>query len=721
MIHRLGLLALVAAFTFIGGCKPATESTTAAAPAPVANVPLTPVEHVAWLSRRLPPETIGYFRLPLIWDLLSQPRADALNNVKASAVHQEQLASIRQGLSDNLWSELPQPAVAPVRLLLNRLTSPLEVAATLPPDGSPVPNFLIGASLELQQDQTFPELLDELLALHPQLRRLSPEDADGVSTILAGPLPVYVHYDAPEQRLRMFTGTSATLSYFTDLLDAEPSANPVADWESPRDMAGRGISLWVDIERWWPLLAPLAPPEAQPVLAALAVDQMKSLRVVNVAKDGHGQLRMDLEMPRVGFRQLLPNPAAPIEINTVGAPELLVRLAIPSEAEFSEALEFIRSLVPDSEAFDKGLSEAREWVRKSFGHDPSLILKALGPQHVSVWDGTGSWSATALGDAAARDEMMAAWAKVSEREVDVRQINGAAYHYVPLSSDMYYQLESVDPSEGTEAVAKAFEILGRVSSHIFWTDQGDQMIMAAVPQILVDRDEFEPSFEVGPWLKQVVGVDPDSSILLIAARSDKGARTVYHVYLQLLLALADLADVRIDPFALPTWTDARQGPPGGVAFGIDASESAVSGHITYQSSFLEAMGGTQVIIAGYVAGILAAISIPAYQDYQLRSEVSVVLASMGPARVSVGEALAAGGELPSALDEALLEAPAMGVTLSYDSETGALTATFDETATGALAETSLYLVPVIEGDQILNWECYSETMADKLLPVSCQP
>lgn len=721
MLQRFALCALVAAATFLSGCQQDAERSgqgTAPGAQAIRTVALTPVDHVAWLSRELPAETIGYFRMPLFWDLLFEPRSDALNNVKASAAHQRQLAAIRQGLLDNLWSELPEPAAAPVKLLLNHITSPLEVAATLPPDGSLVPNFLFGASLRLPEGQSFAGLLDELLALHPQLRRLSPEDDAGVSTILTGPLPAYVHYDSGQARLRIFTGASANLNYFRELLDDGPTDNPVATWEAARDATGRGLSLWVDIARLWPQLEPLLPPETQAIVPALGVDQMQSLHAANLAKDGHGQLRLELNMPRQGIRVLLPNPAAPVDLKSVGAPELFVRLALPTEAEFAEALALIRSLVPEKVTFDNAVTQLHTLVTSKLGHDPALFLKALGPQHLLVADQAGTWSATQIKDSAARDEMLAAWAKMGETEIEARQINGRDYHYVPISGDLFMP-DGDDPTLGG-AAGQVIDILTRLNSHVFWTDQPGRMVMAAVPQVLVARDELKPGLDLGPWLEEAVGVDPEHSVFLLAARSQKGAREIYHFYLQLLLALADLAEVEIDPFELPVWQDVRQSGPGGVAFGIDATDDALSAHVTYQGSVVEALGGTQAFIAAYVAGIVAAIAIPAYQDYQVRAEVSGVLAEMAVARIAVAENLAASGQLPAALDASALGSNANGVALSYDRETGTIIAAFDATATGDLKETTLELRPTLEGGQVMSWACSSETIPPRLLPGSCR-
>ena len=80
----------------LAGCNDEQE------PQQAAQVKIEPVEHVAWLSRKLPESTIGYLRLPLLWDSFFQPRANALSNPQTLAVHQQQLQTIRDGLASNI-------------------------------------------------------------------------------------------------------------------------------------------------------------------------------------------------------------------------------------------------------------------------------------------------------------------------------------------------------------------------------------------------------------------------------------------------------------------------------------------------------------------------------------------------------------------------------------------------------------------------------------------
>ncbi|MEM1091902.1 MAG: pilin [Pseudomonadota bacterium] len=716
MRRTLALAAALAAVALCG-CNTSTESEGGSAlTGPPERRALTDVPHVAWLSRELPPETIGYFRVPLLWDGLSQPGGDAMNNVKASAAHQAQLAKIRQGLTDNIWSQLPPVAAAPLKLLFDAIDSPLEVAATLPPDGSLVPNFLIGASLRLSGDQTFPELLEDLLSLHPQLRRLSPEDEQGVSTILAGPLPVYVHYAADNKRLRMFTGASATAQYFRERLAAEPTDNPVHAWEQPRDQSGRGLSMWVDIARLWPQVSPMVPAEERQRLDALGISAMEALHLASVARDGHGQLLLELKMPEVGFRRLLPRPSAAVGLKSAGPPDLMVRIALPTAEDLAAGMALFRSQLPDPTEFDDAMAQVNEGLLLILGADPSLLLQALGPQYVYMSDQSGVWGGYQVRDQGAMDELLEALQTSSGNRIERRTTGGETVSYLKLPTSFPFD-EELAAEDVPPPVKLALEVTDRISAHLFWQDEDDYMVAASVPQVLMSRSSLGAAYDVDRWLTESVGVDPEKSVLLLAKRNAYGARDAYHFYLELLMVLADLANVSIDPFELPTWQDAGPGDPGGIALGLDSSPESLALHLTYQASPLEVLGGGNAMVVAAGLGIVSAVAVPAYQDYQVRAQVSAAMLSVGSQQMAVEMHYLEEGRFPDSLDD---EPRLAGAEVDYNAETGALIIEFGEGAPGPLAFGSLEFLPSVDADGMVTWSCFSATLPDKVLPASCR-
>jgi hypothetical protein len=104
----------------------------------------------------------------------------------------------------------------------------------------------------------------------------------------------------------------------------------------------------------------------------------------------------------------------------------------------------------------------------------------------------------------------------------------------------------------------------------------------------------------------------------------------------------------------------------------------------------------------FISGVLMAISIPAYNDYRIRAEVTQVLADTASAKVAYGEYVAANRRLPESLEEIGIPsfAPAGSLELREGLivATPAATASFDGGGTVALE-------PYQGADGDLVWRC----------------
>jgi len=127
----------------------------------------------------------------------------------------------------------------------------------------------------------------------------------------------------------------------------------------------------------------------------------------------------------------------------------------------------------------------------------------------------------------------------------------------------------------------------------------------------------------------------------------------------------------------------------------------------------------ELMIVVAIIGILAAVAIPAYQDYTTRSKMSEVLVMTEPAKLAVAETASSLGGLanvtatnsgytfPGATDYV------SGVAIT--DATGVVTATSTiPTATG-----DIVLTPTDVGSGQLKWKC-SSAINNKFLPANCR-
>lgn len=134
-------------------------------------------------------------------------------------------------------------------------------------------------------------------------------------------------------------------------------------------------------------------------------------------------------------------------------------------------------------------------------------------------------------------------------------------------------------------------------------------------------------------------------------------------------------------------------------------------------------GAASLLVAVAMIGILAAIAIPAYQDYTIRAQVSEGLNLSAGAKAAVTEFVQDRREWPKDNATAGL-APASDMSGQYVSgiriEEGVVVISYGNNAHGSIQGHSLMLVPDASSLPNISWECYSSEIANKWLPAACR-
>ncbi len=133
----------------------------------------------------------------------------------------------------------------------------------------------------------------------------------------------------------------------------------------------------------------------------------------------------------------------------------------------------------------------------------------------------------------------------------------------------------------------------------------------------------------------------------------------------------------------------------------------------------------ELMIVVAIIGILAAIAIPAYQDYTIRAQVSEGLSLASGAKTAVAEYFTNHGSLPADNAEAGMAA-AGSITGAYVSQVevdaGNIEATFESTAprrANALIDGQILILSPVTSAGSVAWVC-SSAMPQKYLPSSCR-
>lgn len=122
-----------------------------------------------------------------------------------------------------------------------------------------------------------------------------------------------------------------------------------------------------------------------------------------------------------------------------------------------------------------------------------------------------------------------------------------------------------------------------------------------------------------------------------------------------------------------------------------------------------------------VVGILAAIAIPAYQDYVTRAKAQSAHSQLLLAAPKVAEFVQSEQRIPSSLAEAgFRDAPSQGLNaLSLDPNTAVLTATL-LAPVGGHDESGLRLIPSRSVDGDIEWQCEAFGLREQQVPKACR-
>ncbi|HET7414575.1 MAG TPA: pilin [Arthrobacter sp.] len=131
----------------------------------------------------------------------------------------------------------------------------------------------------------------------------------------------------------------------------------------------------------------------------------------------------------------------------------------------------------------------------------------------------------------------------------------------------------------------------------------------------------------------------------------------------------------------------------------------------------------ELMIVVAIIAILAAIAIPAYQNYLIRAQVSEGMVLATGAKAAVWDYFSNTGEYPPDNHSAGLP-PATSIEGKYVSQVlvtnGKIAATFNgPSANTAIHNATLVLSPTTAGDTIV-WTCTPSTVSPKYLPSSCR-
>ena len=571
----------------------------------------------AWLRDVLPTGALAYARLPNPWFSFSS-QENGFKYAQGNEAHIQQLKNIQRGLYANVLDTLEPGAKMAAYLLTRHMKAPLELAVVPSPDTQPGPPKLVIASVfDFETVDAFKAAFEPLLQLAPNGVLTQPADSSGKGTLAIQGLTAYYHFDAVNRRFEMVVGIGPAngLDQVVPAMVAN-AQHPMYGIEEQTDTSKSGLFVWLSPKAILPLAGPMIPPQQSAQISAMGLNQVDSISLGYGVANGKSRLQLLVEMPDVGARQLLPIVNNSFAFDSVGEPSLLVSLSIPVPeqlARFEAGLISITGKLPDD------YIEFKQQVVKEAGFSLEEILSLLGPELVYFEDELGEFLAVRVGDRNNIEKILKGSEQSDQFDYSVHKSGSTEIHHISMPIIFPVDLASI-PASGSDATLRS--LITGIGSHYFWLDEGDFLILSEIPQTLIERASNKNRTSVAKWLAENQRQDLSGAILGLSGTVDKLSREGYADYVLGLQILADLVDAEFDIFALPVASELGFAERGSLSMNIDMQDKYIAVEFGFEEGLADLFyaGGSYQTVA--VVGVLAAIALPAYQDYVKRAKAA---------------------------------------------------------------------------------------------------
>jgi len=653
----------------------------------------------SWLREYLPDTTLLYARIPSLLTSISS-KDDSFKHALGSQQYVNAINNIKS--ASKQWVTKSDKDIQPLlTLLMAQLNGPTELIALM---NGPLPSMLITTSLDIDSTDELQSLIDSLIKakiIRGEKTKLTDNAGELITEL--GPTPY--RWDPEQKRLNILLNVGGTniaeLDKTFSALVKNDSSKMLAN-EAKMESSKQGLYVWLNNEVAYPLAQAMAPAQVKQQLQLFGVQDMESLALSWGVTNQKGRIKLLLEAPHKGLlRELLPINNNSLDIATAGAPNFSALVALPSATDFSAIESKILAMSPNSEKYLLAKSDFAEKV----GFKIEDIFASVGPELVGVSDQSGEYSAIKIRDKAKFTQILDALKSKLGVEIIDKEVDGKQMTYMKIPAFIDQKM-----TEGLKELPFFVkDLLTKANSHVFWQQEGDYLIASDLPQVLIDRNlllsKQEDKSTLVNWLDNDQKQDLSGSLLALSGSIDNAPRRLYYTYINAIQLLADITEADIDIFSLPSARQLTLADSGTLGIQFDSAADSLGMEITFESTPADIILTTQGIASIATVGTLAAIAIPAYQDYLLKADIASANFDVSLAKIKIEELFNTQSRLPNAQEAeeiTLSQRFSSKYQLSVQPDSGAISVTI----TSKPGKTMLIEPVVSEGK--LDWQCRTD-------------
>ncbi len=669
----------------------------------------------ASLIQRVSSDVIFYARIPSIWGLFFSPKKNSLHNALAGQANQNTITTLQQGLEQQL-SKLPDDPTHIFKTFLHDLRSPLELAVILPAGSVATRSqMVIEAQLSYKTNSQLNEVLKNLSRKMPQLQLTRAATDQKPGLLSAGAMKVYFYFNEKLQRLTALTGMVVVESDLQQVINWKHRPDlAIYEFQNQIDSSQLGFFQWLNFSRIRPLVQNSIPPQTRNILNKTGLLSTRYFAMGAGVAQGMGTFRIIARGTHGLIWEKGFSGQDLSQIFSVEKPRFAAGYQLPDGKWVDSLVQEIAQLkdTPASrkQTIDKWIS-LNSTTRDSIHFSITEFLDATAGQWISVSDKAGQYSMLL---ARHPDKLKTLLTKLGHsNSFSVKKLTSSA----PSISELSFKLP---PSRQKQSP----QILRLMQSRIFYQWRNNIFYVAELPQILTAREQLGAHFAVNDWL-QHQNIEAKEDVLWLGTESATIPRRNYYMYLQLLLLIGDILETPIAIESFPTANEIRLPQSGKRGIEIIFAKNEIGFSLNYESHPAEFLMDSNTLATVAVVGILAAIAIPAYEDYTRRALIAAIIAKASPVKIDLNHYYQQNHHWPDANDSQRFYLKHPGANLEsifFDDDLGALVIKMNSglsklTLTGE--NPIIILTPIISGSHIL-WRCSSVNVQQKLLPKQCK-
>ncbi|MBL4774127.1 MAG: pilin [Alcanivoracaceae bacterium] len=711
MIRKSALIILVSIVAFLSAC----DSTDKQQQIIQSQQIIENIQNVAWMREKLPAGTLAYVRIPTIWELLFEAKADVLHSLQKLDEHKSLINQFKGGIVETYSEFMPDEVHLPFKTLVRNMTTPLEMAVINASDGSMIPNSLFATTLKDTSIQDLTTIISTLIKQSDsQIKMIAPFNSQGQAQLMVVMVPVYISFDDDTGQLALFSGLTANTKELGMLLaqtQHAPELDDIFNYENSVDQTGKNIELWLNIKGIYQQNKGFIPENIKPMVAQMGLDKMEYLWAGTASANGKSEVVLRLAMPEVGFRQFMPRVDSRSNIRTAGLPRSVWQIALPTVEQIKQGFELALSFSGDKTKTKAEVNEVINKINNFLGVTLDEIYDVYDQKLLIVTDDSGTWLATKILDVSSHELILEKLGKAFKTKASRKKLAGVAINQ-SIFSTAAFEKEILRESKDNKVMEKLFSL----KQYSYYQIENDYLLQAFTPQVLADRSNSHNKIELQDWLNRQQGVNWDNAIFAYSKEVKDAPRDIYYTYLSILTLLGEVAKVEIDLFSLPTAQQLKLPEKGRLGFSLDSAKDSFTLKLSYEYSLLESMSSSGSFMSIAVVGILAAIAIPAYRDYMVRAQVYDKIFSVSEEKLIIAEYYRKNNSFPNTgfssqkFDES--------EELLYNPRNGQITIYFSEDSDSELRRKNIKITPSVETRGYIQWQC-SGTVAEKYYQQAC--